>query len=1182
MRNIILLLLSFFIATNNLKAQQEIAEPQMIDILPPSPEASEFIKNIDIDLNEYVGKPNVSIPITNISTNNLQWPVSLSYDAGGLKVEEEASAIGAGWTLNATGLIGRTARQHPDEQGANYSYNIGQNHGYFSDMANFIFNEAGNVDNAKLSNLLNDGPNQPSTSFKYETASYADSLADGYIDTHADMYYFNFGAHSGKFYYTPTRQIVQLQYNTLNFKEYPFKTASYPIDMPGEAYYWEITDEKGITYKFEKAENITTSSQSATFVNGNGSAGDITDTDYQSAWYLTEMSIGSEFIKFNYENINFVDIKYYTEGKKLKVWVNGSNQSSLTTNTTTTNGYRLKSIVSSKKDSVLFHYNTEYRLDKTNKQKLDKISIFKNGTNVKDFRFFQSYFGIDTKLRLDSIREENGNLKKPPYKFEYYDGANLPPSDSKEQDFWGYFNNNDSNTLIPEYKTDLYHFYMGLADRKPNLFYTRLGTLQKITYPTGGYHLFEYELNQVFDPNYKETFFQEARATQGTFSNPETDEVFFSIPSEVSATIRSSLESQDGIGMNAFSDIYKKDNNGNYLKYSPQNAGSSFQFSNRVKLVAGDYKLYAVNDGEGDINEIFISLEYELPNPQNKIVGGLRVANIESYDEIASDPKLIKTFKYTDRQDSEKSSGVLFIEPYFGGYLSEYVPGELRDDPDNPGLLLCYQDEALIERYINLNAYSSNNLTFMGSHVGYTNVDIIVEGGIGTSGIPNLSTPEELPMGKTSKQFIADRPFNPINHPYIDPEYLGHLNGKLTDEHIVNNNGVSLYEKHHYYSSREYEDFLYIVNTFRKKRTFCYRQQPIIYATTKYLPRYSFMDSTVSIQRDTLNREIITKTYYEYDEEIVKPRRVVNIKENNTIEEKFYTWDSNYSGRLTSMASFRYGDQSLIEDPIDQKLPYKKSYKKFYYSNNQLQSSFAWDRTNNSVNFAGAANLSDSLSEIFGSIYNTYFANFNGSGNIVKQHFKQQGNTKKLFQWDAGGIYPEAQLITTGENEFFKVFNFENDGNYSLGATGKKSMNGSTSVSIEDVPIGNYILGFKAKDQNSSSDVSIEFAPTTIPIAINGDKWDYYQTTIELSSLKTIQVNIPSSVQLDDLVIYPAEAEITYFTIEDGKGISSQTDSNGNTTYYEYDDLGRLIRTKDDDQNMLSKILYNYKDYNQN
>jgi YD repeat-containing protein len=1161
MRNIILLLLSFFIATNSLKAQQEIAEPQMIDILPPSPEATEFINNVAIDINEFVGKPNVSIPIANISTNNLEWPVSLSYDAGGLKVEEEASAVGAGWTLNATGLISRTIRQHPDEQGANYSYNTYQNHGYFSDMAKLVFANSGIIDTMKLVNLDNYENEIMEGSF-YESASFVDSIADGFIDTHADMYFYNFGGHSGKFYFSPDRQLVHLDYNTLKFKEYPFKIANYPIDMPGDAYYWEIVDEKGITYKFEKAENINTASQS-NFIN------ETTYTDYQSAWYLTEMSIGSEYIKFYYENNNYIDVNFYTESKKIKIGAHGETQSSLSTNQTTTYGHRIKSISSSKKDSILFHYNTD-RLDKINKQKLDEIEVFKNHNKIKEYRFFQSYFGTNTKLRLDSLREENGGLKKPPHKFEYFSGTTFPSVDSKSQDLWGYYNSNGANTLIPEYKTDLYHFRLGLAIRSSNLLSTKQGTLKRIYYPTGGYHEFEYELNEVFDPNYQDTFFYEVNASKGSFGNPNTDEVFFDVPENTSVTIQSSLQDQDGIGMYAYSDIYKKNANGTFQKYFPPNYDSQ-NFSNRRLLTAGEYKLYATNDGEGDIDNIFYNVEFEIPNPQNRIVGGLRIKSIKSFNSENSIAQLSKNFSYVNKEDKNKSSGTLFYEPYFGGYVSIFRPGEDLGTA-------CLDVPALDEYHLNLSAYTSNILTYQGSHVGYENVNITVEGNIQNK---NINTPETYSTGKTSKEFFTKVPQDITIHPYVDPEYFDHMNGKLISETVENNDGVKLMETKNYYSDYLYDDFLYIVNTYRKLRSTCYNELPIIFSATRYHPKYNFKDSTITIKRDTLNREIVTKTYYEYDKHNLKPKRIID-KSQNFIDEKYYTWQPYYSGRLTSTASFRYYDANLIKDPLDQKLSFKKSYKKFIYSNNQLQSSFSWDRTDNSVNYSGDTNLRDSLSSIFSSTYNTYFASFDNRGNIVKQHLKQEGNTKKLFQWDASGIYPEAQLITTGENEFFKVFNFENDGNYSLGATGNKSMNGATSVSIEDVPIGNYVLGFKAKDQNSSSDVSIEFAPNTIPIAINGDKWDYYQTTIELSSLKTIQVNIPSSVQLDDLVIYPAEAEITYFTIEDGKGISSQTDSNGNTTYYEYDDLGRLIRTKDDDQNMLSKILYNYKDYNQN
>jgi YD repeat-containing protein len=55
-----------------------------------------------------------------------------------------------------------------------------------------------------------------------------------------------------------------------------------------------------------------------------------------------------------------------------------------------------------------------------------------------------------------------------------------------------------------------------------------------------------------------------------------------------------------------------------------------------------------------------------------------------------------------------------------------------------------------------------------------------------------------------------------------------------------------------------------------------------------------------------------------------------------------------------------------------------------------------------------------------------------------------------------------------------------------------------------------------------------------------------------------------------------ADAQITTYSYKPLVGISSQTDSNGQSIYYEYDDLGRLFRAMDSDGNLIQKIEYNY------
>lgn len=53
-------------------------------------------------------------------------------------------------------------------------------------------------------------------------------------------------------------------------------------------------------------------------------------------------------------------------------------------------------------------------------------------------------------------------------------------------------------------------------------------------------------------------------------------------------------------------------------------------------------------------------------------------------------------------------------------------------------------------------------------------------------------------------------------------------------------------------------------------------------------------------------------------------------------------------------------------------------------------------------------------------------------------------------------------------------------------------------------------------------------------------------------------------------------ARITCYTYDPLTGLTSETDENGLTTYYDYDNMGRLIHVRDNDRKIIKKICYNY------
>lgn len=78
--------------------------------IPKTPNVSSLVSQLDYPVSLYTGVPNISVPIYVIETDGIQIPISLSYNASGIRAGQEASWVGLGWSLNAGGIISRTIR----------------------------------------------------------------------------------------------------------------------------------------------------------------------------------------------------------------------------------------------------------------------------------------------------------------------------------------------------------------------------------------------------------------------------------------------------------------------------------------------------------------------------------------------------------------------------------------------------------------------------------------------------------------------------------------------------------------------------------------------------------------------------------------------------------------------------------------------------------------------------------------------------------------------------------------------------------------------------------------------------------------------------------------------------------------------------------------------------------------
>ena len=455
-------------------------------VIPPSPDAQGFMRYGEYPVDYCTGVPKIDVPLYEIKSGKLSLPISLSYHAAGIRVNDIAGVAGLGWTLNAGGLFSRTIIGYPDES----------NQGIFN---------AGMVTAEDIN-----GMSESSASY-----SEMEKLGNGQQDTQSDNYYYSAGTGlSGQFVYDSSRTLTSLTYTNDQIIGYP---GNNPYNSNSLNY--KVISDDGTQYTFDQEE--LTLFQSANW--------------YPTTWWLSSIVSPdkADTISFQYRQTPTA----YSTVTQSQSWVYGINsantgETGLLTNVTSSDTYQLLlTQINFRNGYMQLAYDSD-RIDMRT-YRLTGVSIYNTAnTLIKRYSLAQTYFysgdnpdQYNYRLRLDSLSMYDGSgayIDK--YAFVYNQNNILPPyfvnqgtyTANYAQDYWGFYNGNTSNpNLIPFLPApDV------ASNRNPVTSYAEACLLTTIHFPTGGFTTYNYESNIDYQGN-----ITGGLRVQSTISQPDSNSV---------------------------------------------------------------------------------------------------------------------------------------------------------------------------------------------------------------------------------------------------------------------------------------------------------------------------------------------------------------------------------------------------------------------------------------------------------------------------------------------------------------------------------------------------------------------------------------------------------------------------------------------------------------------------------
>jgi len=201
MKNIFLNIVFILLIFNGLFAQTSL---NFTEVSLPSASATAVAKYGDIPVNLSNGKVDIQLPVYNLTDGSINVPITLRYDASGVRPNEHPSMVGSNFSLFCGGTITRLVKGRADENldtvetqilPANNCNNptafCGRpfRRGYYTNKDFGLLNPSNWSTSAYMESAFDDNQN----------SCYGDPM-NVLIDTEPDEFRFNFNGYAGRFY----------------------------------------------------------------------------------------------------------------------------------------------------------------------------------------------------------------------------------------------------------------------------------------------------------------------------------------------------------------------------------------------------------------------------------------------------------------------------------------------------------------------------------------------------------------------------------------------------------------------------------------------------------------------------------------------------------------------------------------------------------------------------------------------------------------------------------------------------------------------------------------------------------------------------------------------------------------------------------------------------------------------